>query len=190
MSEFSALPIIDIAPLVSGHDSEGAERVARQIGDACKRVGFFYITGRCPWPCMQAAVNLPLEDVAAPSLLMQCACTCTTSAGHGVSEELQAKLHELSALFFELPEDIKRKVHMSLGGKAWRGYFSSGEELTKGKPDIKEGLYFGAELPQEHPMVAAGEPMHGQNLFPESPEELQPVVLEYIDAMIQASTCV
>ena len=32
---------------------------------------------------------------------------------------------------------------MKKGGRAWRGYFSVGEELTSGKIDIKEGLYLG-----------------------------------------------
>ena len=29
-----------------------------------------------------------------------------------------------------------------------------------------QGLYFGAELPASHPMVRAGIPMHGANIFP------------------------
>jgi hypothetical protein len=32
---------------------------------------------------------------------------------------------------------------MSLGGAAWRGWFPLGGELTSGKPDQKEGYYFG-----------------------------------------------
>jgi isopenicillin N synthase-like dioxygenase len=38
------------------------------------------------------------------------------------------------------------KIHMSKGGKAWRGFFEVGEELTSGKIDLKEGLYLGQEL--------------------------------------------
>ena len=44
---------------------------------------------------------------------------------------------------------------MARGGRAWRGYFPVGGELTSGKPDQKEGLYFGAELADDHPRVAA-----------------------------------
>ncbi len=55
---------------------------------------------------------------------------------------------------------------MELGGRAWRGYFRVGDELTSGKPDQKEGLYFGAELPDDDPRVLAGMPLHGPNLFP------------------------
>jgi hypothetical protein len=55
---------------------------------------------------------------------------------------------------------------MGLGGRAWRGYFPVGGELTSGTPDLKEGLYFGAEFDDDHPLVRAGTPMHGRNLFP------------------------
>jgi isopenicillin N synthase-like dioxygenase len=37
---FSEIPIIDIAPLFDGSDPQG---VARQIGDVCEDVGFFYV---------------------------------------------------------------------------------------------------------------------------------------------------
>ena len=40
---------------------------------------------------------------------------------------------------------------MAAGGRAWRGYFRVGDELTSGKPDQKEGIYFGPELPDDHP---------------------------------------
>ena len=41
---------------------------------------------------------------------------------------------------------------MERGGRAWRGYFPVGGELTSGLPDQKEGLYLGAELPADHPL--------------------------------------
>ena len=43
------------------------------------------------------------------------------------------------------------EIRMALGGRAWRGYFPVGAELTSGKPDQKEGLYFGAELGDDDP---------------------------------------
>lgn len=42
-----------------------------------------------------------------------------------------------------------------------------GDELTSGKPDVKEGLYFGQELSEDDPRVLLGLPLHGPNLFPE-----------------------
>jgi isopenicillin N synthase-like dioxygenase len=72
---------------------------------------------------------------------------------------------------------------MALGGRAWRGYFPAGEELTAGEPDRKEGLYFGAELEDDHPLVAAGTPMHGRNLFPAEIPLLRETVLDYMAAL-------
>jgi isopenicillin N synthase-like dioxygenase len=58
-----------------------------------------------------------------------------------------------------------------------------GAELTSGRPDLKEGLYFGAELPADDPRVAAGWPLHGANLFPRQVPRLRPLVLSYLDAL-------
>jgi isopenicillin N synthase-like dioxygenase len=44
MPSAPAIPVIDIAPLVAP-DGDGARSVAREIGDACRGIGFFYITG-------------------------------------------------------------------------------------------------------------------------------------------------
>ena len=40
----SAIPVIDVAPLVVG-STEQAHAVARALGRACRDVGFFYVTG-------------------------------------------------------------------------------------------------------------------------------------------------
>ena len=38
------IPIIDISPLVGGHGDPGlVQRTVREIGDACRQVGFFYV---------------------------------------------------------------------------------------------------------------------------------------------------
>lgn len=102
--------------------------------------------------------------------------------GHGVDAGLCARLETLSRQFFasSLPE--KNRIAMSRGGRAWRGYFAVGDELTSGKPDRKEGLYFGADLPPNHPEVLAATPMHGANLFPSIPG-FRKTVLQYMDAM-------
>lgn len=104
-------------------------------------------------------------------------------SGHRVSPTLQNKLEELSQSFFSLPENEKLEIAMEKGGRAWRGYFPVGDELTSGKPDAKEGIYFGSELPSTHPMVIDSVAMHGQNLFPERPVELKQTVLDYMGAV-------
>jgi isopenicillin N synthase-like dioxygenase len=72
---------------------------------------------------------------------------------------------------------------MELGGRAWRGWFPVGDELTSGKPDVKEGLYFGQELDPGDTRVRAGVPLHGPNLFPEDAPGLRDAVLSYVEAM-------
>jgi isopenicillin N synthase-like dioxygenase len=102
---------------------------------------------------------------------------------HGVDEELQLRLEDISRKFFAQDLQAKLDIRMSRGGRAWRGYFPVGGELTSGQPDRKEGIYFGAELPEDHPLVKAGTPLHGRNLFPVQIPELRDVVLDYMAAM-------
>jgi isopenicillin N synthase-like dioxygenase len=140
---FSEVPVIDISSLKAG----GCLKVAKQLGEACRECGFFYITG------------------------------------HGVSETLQLRLESLSRQFFAQPLEEKLKIRMALGGRAWRGYFPVGSELTSGKPDQKEGIYFGVELDEKHPLVKARTPLHGRNLFPANPPGFRETVLDYMQQM-------
>jgi isopenicillin N synthase-like dioxygenase len=103
--------------------------------------------------------------------------------GHGVDEELQRRLEEISLQFFTQALDAKLEIGMSRGGRAWRGYFPVGGELTSGKQDLKEGIYFGAELDQDHPLVRAGTPLHGPNLFPTDISGFRETVLDYMAAI-------
>jgi isopenicillin N synthase-like dioxygenase len=102
--------------------------------------------------------------------------------GHGVDPALVVRLEQCSRQFFALDQPLKMQISMARGGRAWRGYFPVGGELTSGKPDQKEGIYFGAELADDHPAVLAGTPLHGRNLFPEIPEFRQ-TVLDYMAAL-------
>src|SRR5437879_13574311 len=84
---------------------------------------------------------------------------------HGVDEDPQRRLEEASRQFFAQDLQTKMEISMSRGGRAWRGYFPVGGELTSGKPDLKGGISFGAELDNDHPLVKSGIPLHGPNLF-------------------------
>src|SRR3954470_22844980 len=105
--------------------------------------------------------------------------------GHGVPLALQERLDQVAREFFALDDDEKAAIAMPLGGRAWRGWFPVGGELTSGVPDAKEGLYFGQELDADDPRVRAGWPLHGPNLFPRRPEGLRDAVLDYLDAVTQ-----
>src|SRR4029453_7059901 len=58
---------------------------------------------------------------------------------HGVDDGLLRQLEAASRRFFAQDLETKLEIRMSRGGKAWRGYFPVGGELTSGQPDLKEG---------------------------------------------------
>jgi polar amino acid transport system ATP-binding protein len=102
--------------------------------------------------------------------------------GHGVDGSTCDRLVDASRRFFALDSDTKMRWRMSLGGRAWRGYFPPGGELTSGHPDWKEGLYLGSELPDDAVPVRSRTPLHGRNLFPEV-SGFREAVLAYLDAL-------
>jgi len=85
---------------------------------------------------------------------------------HGVDVTEIEALARLSRAFFAWGLERKLALRMELGGRAWRGYFPLGRELTSGQPDGKEGLYFGQQLSDDDPRVRASTPLHGSNLYP------------------------
>ncbi len=140
-----------------------------------------------------ATADIPLIDLREPAdtvaLAVHDACRrhgFFYIVGHGIPEELSQRLERLSHAFFALPEAHKAALAMSRGGRAWRGWFPLGGELTSGRPDWKEGLYLGTELPPEHPRVVTGVPLHGANLLP--PEALLPGFAETVRQWIAEVT--
>ncbi|HEY7593764.1 MAG TPA: 2-oxoglutarate and iron-dependent oxygenase domain-containing protein [Actinophytocola sp.] len=127
---------------------------------------------------------LPVIDITSPAAAApEIARACRETGffyvtGHGVPASLRAELDARSREFFALPVEEKLRIEMSRGGRAWRGYFPVGGELTSGAPDLKEGLYFGTELPAGHPL-----PLHGPNLFPPGVPALRDTVLSYMDKL-------
>jgi isopenicillin N synthase-like dioxygenase len=111
-------------------------------------------------------------------------------AGHGVPAELLASLDRASRAFFALPEAEKLEISMARGGRAWCGFFPVGGELTSGKPDLKEGIYFGPELDPDDLRLRAKLPLHGPNLFPRQVPELRTAVLAYLDALTHVAQSV
>lgn len=102
--------------------------------------------------------------------------------GHGLDPDLFDRLEHEAHDFFALPDGEKARIAMGVAGRAWRGWFPPGGELTSGVPDGKEGIYFGREDGPEHPRVRAGTSLHGQNLFPVD-SDLGPAVLAVLDAL-------
>jgi len=130
MIDFQSVPVIDIGALVRG---EPSEKAAKEIREACRASGFFYVVG------------------------------------HGVDEARVRRIEGLFREFFAQDLEQKMQIAMEKAGRAWRGYFPVFGELTSGLPDVKEGIYFGAEHPDDHGRVRAGVPLFGKNLWPEKP---------------------
>jgi isopenicillin N synthase-like dioxygenase len=96
---------------------------------------------------------------------------------HGVSDELREAVLRVSIDFFSRDTEQKERVALARGGSAWRGWFPLGGELTSGVADLKEGYYFGRELP------ADPRPMHGPNIWPDAPATMRPLISEWMAAM-------
>jgi len=107
--------------------------------------------------------------------------------GHGVGLDVLDALEAESRRFFALPLEARMAISMARGGRAWRGYFPVGGELTSGRPDLKEGLYLGTDLGPDHPRVRAGLPMHGANLWPEDLPGLKAAAEAYMAGATRAA---
>lgn len=107
--------------------------------------------------------------------------------GHGIAPQVLEALETESRRFFALPPEDKMAIAMARGGRAWRGFFPVGGELTSGRPDLKEGLYLGTELAADHPRVRAGLPLHGANLWPAAQPNLKAAATAYMDAATRAA---
>jgi isopenicillin N synthase-like dioxygenase len=152
------VPEIDVAPLL-----------ALGIGGGSTTPGAAALAAATP---AAAAIDAACRDVG-----------FFTIVGHGIDPVAFADLDRAARAFFALPDESKAAIAMARGGRAWRGWFPLGGELTSGVADRKEGIYFGTELAPSDPRVVAGRPLHGPNLFPTDPTELRDAVLGHIDAM-------
>jgi len=105
-------------------------------------------------------------------------------SGHGIGADLIADVLALSRRFFALPEQDKAAIGM-INSPHFRGYNRAGLEYTRGKPDWREQVDIGRELPAL-PFDASAPPwtrLQGPNQWPAALPELRPVLLRYLDAV-------
>ena len=102
---------------------------------------------------------------------------------HGVDLSLISALEQEAEVFFKQSHGEKMKIAMKKSGLHWKGFFPVGDELTSGKPDNKEGIYFGEEYAVDSAPVRRGWAMHGPNQFPEPAGRWRALVLEYLDQL-------
>ena len=125
---------------------------------------------------------LPIVDITSSAAANEIDAACREFGffairNHGASEGLRRDLIAASIQFFGHDSTTKEAVSLAHGGSAWRGWFPLGGELTSGVPDLKEGYYFGRELPTDR------RPMHGPNIWPADPANLRPLVTEWMHVM-------
>ncbi|CVL03494.1 probable isopenicillin N synthase and related dioxygenases [Fusarium mangiferae] len=108
---------------------------------------------------------------------------------HGIPQALLDAALVQSKAFFDLPIEIKEKYDKNIG-RYNRGYerfrAQNFEKRTEG--DLKEGYYFGLDIPEHHPAVVAKSFNLGPNKYPEDVEDaagFRAIVDSYIDAMLE-----
>jgi isopenicillin N synthase-like dioxygenase len=104
--------------------------------------------------------------------------------GHGVSNDLRARVREEARAFFALPREIKQRYAVTVGGRGW---LPSGVEAnayaegTQTPPDLKESFAVGADQPTGDPDVDGY--WFQPNVYPPEVPRLQPAVVAYLDRM-------
>jgi len=108
--------------------------------------------------------------------------------GHGVSPESRARIREHTRRFFALPEEVKRRYEVTIGGRGWLppGAEANGyAEGTPTPPDLKETFAVGADRPIGDPVF---DPVWFlPNVWPGEIPELRPLLEDYLARMRRLS---
>ena len=108
-------------------------------------------------------------------------------AGHGVPPEVIARAFAEAKRFFDLPAERKAEIAIERS-PVHRGWFAlGGENLDPARQtaagDLKEGIKIGRHLEPGHPLVRAGVPLHGPNLWPSGLPGWREAMEAYYDAL-------
>ncbi|MDX3773058.1 2-oxoglutarate and iron-dependent oxygenase domain-containing protein [Chromatiaceae bacterium AAb-1] len=102
--------------------------------------------------------------------------------GHGLSAQRQQQVMQLAASFFALPLEQKLSVRMR-HSPHFRGYTALEDELTLGKPDLREQFDIMREEKAQEP--AATEPdwwrLYGPNQWPAALPQMKDILLKWQD---------
>src|SRR5689334_12267777 len=104
--------------------------------------------------------------------------------GHGVADELRARVRAQARAFFALPGETKQRYAVTVGGRGWLppGVEANGyAEGTPTPPDLKETYAVGADQ-------RMGDPEHDpvwflDNVYPREVPELETLITEYLGHM-------
>ena len=104
--------------------------------------------------------------------------------GHGVDPDLAARVRAASREFFALPDEVKQRYAVRIGGRGWLapGVEANGlVEGTETPPDLKESFAVGPDTPTGDAAVDAV--WFPPNVWPAEVPELRAVVSRYTSAM-------
>ncbi len=104
--------------------------------------------------------------------------------GHGVPAGLSAETRAVAREFFALPDSVKSRYAIAVGGRGWipPGAEANGNaEGTPTPPDLKESYSLAAEEPTGN--VAIDARWFRRNTWPAEVPRMRPVVTEYISWM-------
>ena len=108
--------------------------------------------------------------------------------GHGVDQGLTAAVRAASREFFMLPDEVKRRYSVPVGGHGWIGPGAEANgyaEGTETPPDLKESFSLGAETSTGEPEV--DRIWFAPNVWPAEVPALQTLVNEYTAQMRRLS---
>lgn len=103
---------------------------------------------------------------------------------HGVAAALRAEVRALARDFFALPEDVKARYAVGVGGRGWipPGAEANGyAEGTETPADLKESHSFAADDPTGDPAV--DDVWFAPNVWPAEVPALRGALTEYLGAM-------
>jgi isopenicillin N synthase-like dioxygenase len=107
--------------------------------------------------------------------------------GHGVPDDLVARVRHVAGEFFALPEEERLAIE-NVHSPQFRGYTRLGTEHTNGRRDLRDQVDVGREQPA--PEIGPDDPawlrLRGPNLWPEGLPEFRTVVTEYNAAVEEA----
>ena len=104
--------------------------------------------------------------------------------GHGVPDGLGERVRAASRAFFDLPDDVKRRYAVTVGGHGWLppGVEANAyAEGTETPPDLKESYSMGADQPVGIPEV--DDYWFRPNVWPAEVPELKNACTEYLSHM-------
>lgn len=104
--------------------------------------------------------------------------------GHGIPAELPAAVRAAARRFFALPEPVKQRYAVTVGGRGWIGPGKEANGYAEGTatpPDLKETFAVGADTPTGDPRV--DDVWFLPNVWPAEVAELRELVTAYTAAV-------